>query len=166
MNRPIVRPLDPSVDGVWAEALLDDEFAGRLQARRGELIDALEGEGLVAELDGRRAGLLTWLVDAVAASAEIRILVTLEGARGRGVGGALLDEAAAALRAAGCRTAWVVTTNDATDALALYQRHGFRLVVFRAGAVDEARRTIKPAIGERGERGIPIRDELELELDL
>jgi hypothetical protein len=32
--------------------------------------------------------------------------------------------------------------------------------------VDEARRTIKPGIAELGEYGIPIRDELELELDL
>jgi hypothetical protein len=34
----------------------------------------------------------------------------------------------------------------------------------RVGAVDEARRTIKPTIPEVGAYGIPLRDELELVL--
>ena len=41
---------------------------------------------------------------------------------------------------------------------------GFRLSALRAGAVDEARRRLKPQISTVGDFGIPIRDEIELEL--
>lgn len=34
------------------------------------------------------------------------------------------------------------------------------------GAVDESRRTLKPEIPPTGAHGIPIRDELELEIPL
>src|SRR4029079_8981793 len=85
---------------------------------------------------------------------------------GRGVGSALvatfLDEA----RLRGAHRVWVVTTNDNLDALRLYQRRGFRLVALRAGAVDRARADLKPSIGEVGENGIAIREEVELAIDL
>ena len=65
------------------------------------------------------------------------------------------------------RRAWLparglTTTNDNVDALRFYQRHGFRLVELRPGAVDAARR-LKPEIPATGAHGIPLRDELELE---
>jgi hypothetical protein len=63
-----------------------------------------------------------------------------------------------------CRRIWVLTTNDNVDALRFYQRRGFRLGALRPGAVDEARRTRKPEIPEIGDHGIPLRDEIELEL--
>ena len=55
-----------------------------------------------------------------------------------------------------------MTTNDNLDALAFYQRRGFRLSGLRVGAVDEARRTLKPALPVIGEHGIELHDELEL----
>lgn len=161
----IVRPYDPAVDLDWASAILDEEFAGRLQARRGVLMDPLAGDGLVAESSGVRSGLLTWLLDREAAEAEIRLLVVIRAARGHGIGSLLLERALLALAAAGSRRAWLVTTNDAIDALAFYQRRGFHLVALRPGAVDLARRTVKPTIGLAGASGIPIRDELELALE-
>jgi hypothetical protein len=60
----------------------------------------------------------------------------------------------------------VVTTNDNVDALRFYQRRGFQLASVRCGAVDEARRTLKPLIPVTGNYGIPLRDELELAHDL
>jgi len=59
-----------------------------------------------------------------------------------------------------------VTTNDNLAALALYQKAGWRLSALRPGAVDATRRMQKPGIPEIGEHGIPLRDELELSLDL
>ena len=66
------------------------------------------------------------------------------------------------MRAAGVRRAWLVTTNDNLDALGFYQRRGWHLSALSSGAVDEARREIKPSIGEIAANGIAIRDELEL----
>jgi hypothetical protein len=64
----------------------------------------------------------------------------------------------------GCTRLWVVTTNDNCDALRFYQRRGFQLAQLRPGAVNASRQTLKPAIPTVGLFGIPIRDELELEM--
>jgi ribosomal protein S18 acetylase RimI-like enzyme len=137
-----------------------------MQARRGELVDALDGDGLVAVDAGAAVGLVTWHVDLAGTAAEIRCLVVVPEARGQGIGRALVAAAHARVREVGVRRAWLVTTNDNLRALALYQRLGYQLVALRAGFVDASRRTLKPSIGEIGEHGIPIRDELELELEL
>jgi GNAT superfamily N-acetyltransferase len=67
-------------------------------------------------------------------------------------------------RDAGCRRLWVVTTNDNLDALRFYQRRGFRLRLIRPGAVDRSRELLKPEIPTTGTFGIPLRDEIELEM--
>jgi ribosomal protein S18 acetylase RimI-like enzyme len=153
-----VRDYDPATDAVWAVALLDDTLGGRLQARRGAIVDALGGPGLVATDGSERVGLLTY----ARAGSDCELVAIAASRRHRGVGTALLG----ALRA---RTAereriWLVTTNDNLDALRFYQRRGFRLCALRAGAVDDARRSLKPTISLAGAYGIPLRDELELEL--
>lgn len=166
-----VRPLDPASDLAWAETLLEAEFGGRLQARRGDLMDPLAGEagGRVAEVDGARVGLITWVIGGSfsgSREAEIRALVVTAAARTRGIGGELLATATGALARAAAERAWLVTTNDNLGALGFYQRRGWRLAELRAGAVDEARRTLKPSIGLIGAGGIPIRDELILSIEL
>jgi GNAT superfamily N-acetyltransferase len=151
-----VRDLRPA-DFSRADELLREGLGGRLQARRGELIDVLDRPGLVAEADGRLIGLLTYDPQ----PAECELVAIVAALRGAGVGSALV----ATLRErVPDRPIWAVTTNDNLDALRFYQRRGFRLRAVRADAVDEARRTIKPAIPEIGAYGIPLRDELELVL--
>jgi GNAT superfamily N-acetyltransferase len=141
-------------DVAWAASLLDVELAGRWQARRGELVDVLALPGLVAESEAQPVGLLTYRLDD--ARCEIEALVATMP--GMGIGTALVDELR---RRTGDVPIRVVTTNDNLRAMAFYRRRGFRLVAIRRGAVDEARRTLKPTIGLLGQGGIPIRDELE-----
>lgn len=137
-----------------------------MQARRGELVDVLEGPALVASRGDQPVGLVAWFIDPGGADAEVRVLVVAADARGRGVARVLIDGAADALREAGVRRAWLVTTNDNLAALALYQKAGWRLSALRPGAIDELRRSIKPSIPELGEHGIQLRDELELSRNL
>lgn len=145
--------------------MVDKEFGGRLQARRGELIDAFGDAGVVAQWQGRMLGLACWKLDpGDQAVAEVTCLVVATAQRQRGVGRALLDAAVTELKAAGVQRVWLVTTNDNLVALRLYQQAGFRLSALRPGAVDESRRSLKPSIGEVGDHGIPLHDELELQL--
>lgn len=139
---------------------MDEEFGGPLQARRGELIDVLALPGFVAEQNGRPVGLLTYRRDED--ECELAFIVSLE--QHQGIGTALLD----ALRGevADCARIWLVTTNDNLEALRFYQRRGFVLLVLRPGAVDDSRRRLKPQMSAVGNFGIPLRDELELELRL
>jgi ribosomal protein S18 acetylase RimI-like enzyme len=143
-------------DRPWAERLLGDGFGGRLQVRLGAVIDPLACPGLVAEREGERAGIVTY--EAEGDDVEVvYIEVTTEHA---GIGTGLLDAVTART---GARRLWLVTTNDNLDALRFYQRRGFRIARVRPGAVDEARKTLKPSIPEVGNFGIPIRDEIVLE---
>ena len=117
--------------------------------------------GFVAEADGNWVGLVT--CHTVGDACEI---VTLDSIRERmGVGTRLMASVKRAAMEAGCRRVWLVTTNDNLHALGFYQKRGYHLVKVNAGAVDRSRR-IKPQIPETGFGGIPIRDELELELIL
>jgi hypothetical protein len=50
-------------------------------------------------------------------------------------------------------------------ALRFYQKRGFRLTALYPNAL-EASRKLKPQISMKAANGIPIRDELELELEL
>jgi ribosomal protein S18 acetylase RimI-like enzyme len=161
--RGAVRPL-ASDDLGWAAEALATGLGGRLQARRGELIDVLDDAGLVAlDDDGTRVGLLTWRRDGpgrIEISAIVAVVV--RGGVGTMLVRALRDHATAV----GAGEIRVTTTNDNLAGLAFYQRLGFRLVELRAGAVDEARRTIKPSIPETDSDGLPLRDELELSLEV
>jgi GNAT superfamily N-acetyltransferase len=125
------------------------------------MVDASWLAAFVCALDGELAGLAAYEVEADECE-----LVSLDAfvAR-RGVGTALLEAVAAEARRASCRRLWLITTNDNLDALRFYQRRGMRLVAVHAGAIAESRR-LKPSISEVGAYGIPIRDELELELVL
>ena len=82
-----------------------------------------------------------------------------------GAGTALIEAVAGAARAAGCARLWLITTNDNLRALRFYQRRGFRLAALHRDALARSRE-LKPSIAEIGLDGIPLRDELELELDL
>jgi hypothetical protein len=59
----------------------------------------------------------------------------------------------------------LVTTNNNLRALAFYQKRVFRLVRLVPGAVEQSRK-LKPSIPQVDAAGLPIRDELHLELPL
>ena len=127
----------------------------------GTLYHPADLPGFVAELDGKVAGLVTFHV-----AGDTCEIVTLDSLRpGQGIGTALIEAVKAAASAAGCRRLWLITTNDNLHALGFYQKRGFRLVAVHPGAVDAARR-LKPEIPLIGNDGIPIRDEIELEIVL
>lgn len=94
---------------------------------------------------------------------SLEVVSIVAGTAGQGIGTALLDAAVGLTRERQLRRIWLVTTNDNLDALRFYQRRGLRIVGVSQGAVDRSR-MIKHAIPETGAYGIPLRDELTLEL--
>jgi DNA-3-methyladenine glycosylase I len=82
-----------------------------------------------------------------------------------GIGTALINEVTKAAREIGCKRLFLITTNDNLHALGFYQKRGFEIIAIRRGAVNESRK-VKPSIPLVGENGIPLRDEIELELNL
>ncbi|HTI15541.1 MAG TPA: GNAT family N-acetyltransferase [Dictyobacter sp.] len=91
-------------------------------------------------------------------------IVSLDSLReGYGIGTALIEEARTVARQSGYQRIWLITTNDNLHALRFYQRRGFTLVALYREAVTAARK-VKPEIPLIGDNGIPLRDEIELEL--
>ncbi len=84
---------------------------------------------------------------------------------GQGIGTALLDAAVKEARSRGCRRIFLTTSNDNLRALAFYQKRGWRLVAVHRGMMDRYRKR-EPEIPVIGMNGIPLRDEIELELVL
>jgi ribosomal protein S18 acetylase RimI-like enzyme len=157
----VVRPYAVG-DRRWAEGLLEENMGGSRVARLGEVIDPVELPGLVAERDGERLGLLTYIVD----GDQFEVLSLHCRVENVGAGSALLAAAAELARGRGCRRLWLLTTNDNLHALGFYQRRGLRLCALHAGALDRDR-TLKPEIPQvNPDNRIPMRDLLELELAL
>jgi N-acetylglutamate synthase-like GNAT family acetyltransferase len=148
-------------DRAWIDPFLASVNATQV-ARRGELMTPTDHPMLIAEMAGEPIGLATYIVNGALCE-----LLTLHAVTPwAGAGSALLAAIADVARATGCRRLWLVTTNDNVDALRFYQRRGFRIVAVHPGAVDDARRTLKPGIPEIGEHGIPLGDEIVMERDL
>ncbi|MHB8294624.1 MAG: N-acetyltransferase [Acidimicrobiales bacterium] len=74
----------------------------------------------------------------------------------------LVETAVGLARDRSRRRVWCTTTNDDLAALGFWQSVGFRLVRLRPGALRDARR-LKAGIPDRGWRGLPVRDEIDLE---
>jgi ribosomal protein S18 acetylase RimI-like enzyme len=156
-----IRPFESS-DHEWAYSLLFPRGGTSRVASRQVLYDPLTLPGFVAWRDGERIGLTTYRPD----GEECELLSLDSAVQDAGAGTALIGAVVEAARSAGCRRVWLITTNDNTHALRFYQRRGFRIREVRPGAVDRERETIKPEIAVLGNDGIPIRDEIELVIDL
>lgn len=159
-----VRELPPAPDHPlrrWVAERTEQTWGGPTVVTRGRVHVPVELPGLVAYLGDEPAGLLTYRPELPHWE-----VVTLEALQPRcGVATALLEAVAAAARQAGAASLWLVTTNDNLDALRLYQRRGYHLHALHPGALAASRR-LKPGIPQVGEHGIPLRDEIELRLEL
>jgi ribosomal protein S18 acetylase RimI-like enzyme len=153
-----IEPLAPEHRSLVAE-LLQEQFGTPWMVSRGELWYAREHPGFVARYEPGPVGLITYRVRGDAC--EITTLCSRD--RGKGVGSALLAAVQAVARSAGCQRLWLVTTNDNLPALRFYQKRGFHLEPIYLNALEEYRR-LKPEFPRVGLDGIPLRDEIELEL--
>ncbi|MET0205833.1 MAG: GNAT family N-acetyltransferase [Thermoleophilaceae bacterium] len=142
--------------GLWLE-----RWGFRRVVSRGRVHEPTGYPMLVAIHEGQVAGALTYEVR----DGQMEAVTVDAFVDGVGAGTALIEAAAEEARRQGCRRLWLITTNDNTNALRFYQRRGMRLAALHRDAIAESRR-LKPEIPETGADGIPIRDELELELVL
>ncbi len=148
-------------DRVWAARVLCEHWGSARIVTRGAVHEADRLPGFVAWRGDERVGLATYHINALQCE-----LVSLNALlENQGLGTALLGAVTQAARAAHCRRLWLVTTNDNTAALRFYQKRGFRIVAVHRNALAVSRR-LKPEIPLIGRDGIPLRDEIELELPL
>lgn len=128
---------------------------------RGKVHHADRLPGFIAEEDDKPIGLITYKI--IGKECEIVTMNSLAG--GKGVGSALGDAVKKVAKNAGCERLWLITTNDNTNAIRFWQRRGFILLAVHRNAIEQSRK-LKPEIPLTGNEGIPIRDEIELEMSL
>jgi ribosomal protein S18 acetylase RimI-like enzyme len=153
-----IRPLT-NKDRSWVRQKTCQEWGTETVVAHGEIFHPDRLPGFCASRGKETLGLITYQV--CAAGCEIVTLNSWQ--EGLGIGTALIEAVEQAARGQGCRRLWLVTTNDNTTALRFYQKRGFVLCALRV-AVIQASRQLKPQIPLLGVDGIPIRDELELEM--
>jgi ribosomal protein S18 acetylase RimI-like enzyme len=155
-----VRPLEEG-ERPWLEEQLGHLWGSPTIVSRGRVYDGARLPALVCMADGDVVGLATYDVR----DGQCELLTLNAFTDGRGIGSALLEAVAEEARRRACSRLWLITTNDNLRALRFYQRRGFRLSALHRDALERSRE-LKPSIPEIGLDGIPLRDELELELEL
>ena len=138
-----------------------DQWGGDFMVVRGDIYRPEQLQGFVIEDGNEWIGLLTFMIK----DGELEV-TSLDSLReGQGIGSRLLNKAVEEARARECKRIFLITTNDNLRALGFYQKRGFELVKIYRGAVNESRK-IKPGISLIGMNNIPLRDEIELEMNL
>ena len=146
-------------DRAWVTPLLEEQWGSVTQVRGGRAYRADELPGFAAVQNSKPAGLITYNISGE--QCEITSLNSL--AEGLGIGTGLIEAVRKVANSSRCKRLWLITTNDNTPALRFYQKRGFLLAAVYPNAVEESRK-LKPEIPLTGIDGIPIRDEIELEL--
>ncbi len=153
-----LRPLSPADQG-WVADFMTKHWGAEIVVAHGQSYHPAQLPGFAACQGSTPVGLVTYHIQGQ--DCEI---VTLDSLlQGAGIGSALIDAVKSEARHNHCCRLWLITTNDNLNALRFYQKRGFELVKINRGAVNLARK-IKPSIPLIGLDGIPIRDEIELEM--
>jgi GNAT superfamily N-acetyltransferase len=156
-----VRPITAE-DREWVTELISTAFGSvRVMSNDHLIEDASLLDGFAAEIDGRPVGCA--LINDVDGDVELVALVSTY--RGAGVGSGLLESVVERGRRDGWKRLWLVTSNDNTDAIRLYQRSGWDWTEFKRDSITRARK-LKPEIPELGNHGIPVRHEIHFEAPL
>ena len=156
-----IREKEP-VDQSWLPDFIRTQWGEEFVIVHGICYFPAELQGFIAESDNAEVlGLLTYQIS----KGECEI-VTLDSLKsGGGIGTALIEKMIRSAHEKNCSRVWLITTNDNLNALRFYQKRGFSLAKLFPGEVNRSR-ILKPSIPLLGEDGIPIRDEIELELYL
>lgn len=146
----------PRLRQFWKENWGDEFVVAHGVTYRPDMLD-----GFVAFDGNEWVGVITY--DFCKDGCEI---VSLDSLReGQGLGTKLINAVIEEARKHNCPRLFLITTNDNLNALGFYQKRGFEMVRINRGAVNESRK-IKPSIPLVGMNNIPLRDEIELEINL
>jgi len=148
-----------SYDREWVNELSREQWGAEIVVAHSQIFKLAELAGFIATLKGKKVGLITFNIH----NKECEIVTLNSLKKGMGVGRALIDRVKETAMESDCKRLWLVTTNDNLDVFRFYQKYGFHLCKVHIGAVLKSRK-IKPEIPQIGQYGIPIRDELELEI--
>jgi GNAT superfamily N-acetyltransferase len=160
LNDFLTRPIKAS-DRSWIATFVESRWGSDIVVAKGRVTRPAELDGLAAFKGKDPVGLLTYRIE----GRDCEIVTIDSTAEGVGIGTNLIAAVRRKAKTARCKRLWFITTNDNLNALQFYQKRGFHLIALHPDAI-EASRKLKPQIPMKAANGVPIRDELELELEL
>lgn len=156
----IIRPVEP-LDHNWVLDILTTYWKSPCIVTKGNIHNAETLPGLIAMLSGKRVGILIYSIS----NNECEIIALNSLVEKKGIGSGLIEAVREIAVKLDCNRLWLITTNDNIPALYFYQKRGFHLVAIHKDALKISRQ-LKPEISMTGMFGIPLRDEIELEMQL
>lgn len=157
----VIVPIHPALRS-RIQPLIDEAWAGPMLAINGKLWNTRTLPGIAA-LDASDT-LLGYLLYAIHDGVcEIMLLESLR--ENLGVGTRLIERVKVIAKEQQIQKVIVITTNDNIRAIRFYQRRGFTLRALRPNALEHSRQ-LKPGIPLMSEDGIPLRDEIEFEINV
>jgi ribosomal protein S18 acetylase RimI-like enzyme len=160
----IIKPIEEK-DRNQVNLVIKGEWGSLDIVTRGKVHDVTTLPGFVAYKGKRLVGLILFNIHQAGEQKECEIISLNSFKERSGIGSKLIQEVTRYASALACRRIWLITTNDNVHALRFYQKRGFRIKNIYIGAIGQSRE-IKPEIPLIGMHGIPIRDEIELEIKL
>ena len=142
-------------------SFIHDQWGSNRVVSKGRVFDPSELEGFAAVADEKVVGLVTFRVE----RDECEVVTLNSLSEGTGTGSSLLNAVRDTAIKARCRRLWLITTNDNLSALRFYQKWGLHIIAVYPNALEKSRR-LKLEIPILGKEGIPLRDEIELEMIL
>ena len=153
-----IKPLE-NEDKEWVKKLLKKQWGSAEIVTKGKILNAVNLPGFKAISNGNNVGLITYYIE----SGECEIVTVDSLEKSRGIGSKLIEEVIKTAESNKCTRICVITTNDNMNALKFYQKRGFFLAALYPNALVKSRK-LKPEIPETGIDGLPLRDEIELEM--
>lgn len=156
----VIRPIN-QLDHAWITEMFRKEWEGDFVVARGKtyIVDMLDG--FIAEEENKKVGLITY----IKRDTEIEIISLNSFILHKGVGTTLINAVLDEAKKIKAKRVCLSTTNNNICALNFYKHRGFHIVHIYPGAMTEARK-IKPTIPLVDDNGIPINDEIELEIEV
>ena len=148
-------------DEEWIRNAVRNEWHSDMVIIKGRKVHPAEFDALIALKNSERVGFLTYRISGT----QCAILTLNSFMKRQGIGSRLIDYLEEKLLQKDCNMLEIATTNDNVEALAFYQKLGFKIAAIQVNAMEHARKK-KPSIPRTGLHGIPIRDEIILTKDL
>ncbi|MBI5613940.1 GNAT family N-acetyltransferase [Candidatus Gottesmanbacteria bacterium] len=161
MDHPFQITEKTQTDNAWISNIATQMWGSVEIISKEHVYNILNLPTLVGTLDGNPVGFISYIKD----KNSIEIVALYCEVTNKGLGTTFIDRVKERAKEEGCSKVWLMTTNDNTQALRFYQKRGFVITAIHINEMEKQRK-LKPSIPLLGNDRIPIRDEIELEVEL
>jgi RimJ/RimL family protein N-acetyltransferase len=148
-------------DSPLIATFITNSWGSPMSISRGRIFNTTDLPGFIYKKNKKVLGLATYNIN----KEDCEIITLNSVLKNRGLATQLIGKVIEKAKISECKRVWLITTNDNTNAIRFYQKRGFEWVDFYKDSMKESRK-LKPEIPKLGDYGIPIKHEIEFEIQL